>query len=80
MAEIDQDSRIIVCQDGDRLAGLLIDQITQVTSIQENQIEPPPATFSGRDRALLDGVGRVQENVLILLNLSSVLTVDNSGF
>lgn len=80
VAEIDEDSRIIVCQDGDRLAGLLIDQITQVTSIQEKQIEPPPATFSGRDRALLDGVGRVQEKVLILLNLSSVLTIDNSGF
>lgn len=80
VAEIDEESRIIVCQDGDRLAGLLIDRITQVTSIREEQIEPPPATFSGRDRAMLDGVGRVQENVLILLNLSSVLTVDNSGF
>lgn len=76
---IDSDSRIIVCQDGDRLAGLLIDRITQVTSIQEEGIEPPPAIFSGRDRALLDGVGRVQGSVLILLNIANVLTVDSNG-
>lgn len=78
-ATIDQDSRIIVCQEGDRLAGLLIDRITQVTSIQEEGIEPPPAIFSGRDRALLDGVGRVQGNVLILLNIANVLSIDSNG-
>jgi purine-binding chemotaxis protein CheW len=79
VATIDHDSRIIVCQEGDRLAGLLIDRITQVTSIQEEGIEPPPAIFSGRERALLDGVGRVQGNALILLNLSNVLTIDSNG-
>jgi purine-binding chemotaxis protein CheW len=79
VATIDQDSRIIVCQEGDRLAGLLIDRITQVTSIQDEEIEPPPAIFSGRDRALLDGVGRVQGNVLILLNIVNVLTIDSNG-
>jgi purine-binding chemotaxis protein CheW len=79
VATIDHDSRIIVCQEGDRLAGLLIDRITQVTSIQEEGIEPPPAIFSGRDRAMLDGVGRVQGNVLILLNITNVLTIDSNG-
>jgi purine-binding chemotaxis protein CheW len=79
VATIDEDSRIIVCQEGDRLAGLLIDRITQVTSIQEEGIEPPPAIFSGRDRALLDGVGRVHGNVLILLNIANVLTIDSNG-
>lgn len=78
-ATIDEDSRIIVCQEGDRLAGLLIDRITQVTSILEEGIEPPPAIFSGRDRALLDGVGRVQGNVMILLNIANVLTIDSNG-
>lgn len=79
VATIDQDSRIIVCQEGERLAGLLIDRITQVTSIQDEGIEPPPAIFSGRDRALLDGVGRVEGNVLILLNIANVLTIDSNG-
>jgi purine-binding chemotaxis protein CheW len=79
VATVDENSRIIVCQEGDRLAGLLIDRITQVTTIQEDGIEPPPAIFSGRDRALLDGVGRVQGNVLILLNIANILTIDANG-
>lgn len=76
---IDSDSRIIVCQEGDRLAGLLIDRITQVTTIQDEGIEPPPAIFSGRERAMLEGVGRVQGNVLILLNIANVLMIDTNG-
>lgn len=76
---IDQNSRIIVCQEGERLAGLLIDRITQVTTIHEEGIESPPAIFTGRDRALLDGIGRVQGNALILLNLGNVLTIDING-
>jgi len=79
VTEIGSNSRIIVCQEGDRLAGLLIDRITQVTTIQEEKIEPTPTIFSGRDRALLDGVGRVQDKVLILLNLANVLTIDSNG-
>lgn len=78
-ATIDQESRIIVCQEGERLAGLLIDRITQVTSIQDERIEPPPAIFTGRDRALLDGVGRIDGSVLILLNIANVLTLDANG-
>lgn len=79
VATVDENSRIIVCQEGDLLAGLLIDRITQVTSIPEEGIEPPPAIFSGQDRALLDGVGRVQGKVLILLNIANVLTIDSNG-
>lgn len=77
---IDQEStRIIVCQKDDRSAGLLVDRITQVTSILDERIEPTPAIFSGRDLALLDGVGRTDGDVLILLNITNVLTLDVNG-
>lgn len=69
-------SRIIVCQSGDRTAGLLVDGITQVIRLPEEKIEAPPAVLSGLDRDMVDLVGRHQGKMLILLHLPSVLNAE----
>jgi purine-binding chemotaxis protein CheW len=74
--EIDSRSRIIVCEQGDRVAGFLVDNISQVVRFSTGEIEPPPAILSGLDRELVEGVGRVQGKMIILLDLPSVLDVE----
>jgi purine-binding chemotaxis protein CheW len=74
--EISPTSRIIVCQQGGKSAGLLVDSITQVVRIPEHAIEPPPAVLSGLDRDLVDAVGRHEERMLILLDLSCVMNAE----
>jgi len=74
--ETDTRSRIVVCEQGDRVAGLLVDNITQVVRFSTGEIEPPPAILSGLDRELVEGVGRVQGKMIILLDLPSVLDVE----
>ena len=66
-------TRIIVCQDGDRVAGLLVDSITQVVKIAKDGVEATPAHMAGIDRNLLLGIGRCQGRFLILLNLPNVI-------
>jgi purine-binding chemotaxis protein CheW len=68
-------SRIVVCREGDVMAGLLVDSIKQVIKLTGDKIEPPPAVLSGVDRSLVEGVGRYQGRMIILLNLASVLDV-----
>ena len=68
-------SRIVVCREGEVTAGLLVDSINQVIRLASDRIEPPPAILSGVDRNLVDGVGRYQGRMIILLNLVSVLDV-----
>lgn len=68
-------SRIVVCREGDVMAGLLVDSINQVIKLSDDKIEPPPAVLSGVDRSLVEGVGRHQGRMIILLNLASVLDV-----
>lgn len=68
-------SRIIVCREGEVVAGLLVDSISQVIRLAADRIEPPPAVLSGVDRNLVEGVGRYQGRMIILLNLASVLDV-----
>jgi purine-binding chemotaxis protein CheW len=73
---LDSRSRIIVCEYKDRIAGLLVDNITQVVMFSTADIEPPPAILSGLDRELVEGVGRIQKKMVILLDLPSVLDIE----
>lgn len=69
-------ARIVVCRAGEVLVGLLVDSIKQVIKLDADRIEPPPAVLAGIDRQLVDGVGRYQGRMIILLNLASVLDID----
>jgi len=71
--DINQQSRIIVCQHEEGLVGLLVDSIAQVVRLNERKIEPPPAMLSGLDREFVSGIGRFQGRMLILLQLHNVL-------
>ena len=69
-------TRIIVCQHDGKMAGFLVDSINQVVNIPQSQIEPPPTVLSGLDRDFVEGVGRVDGRMLILLHLSNVINAE----
>jgi len=69
-------ARIIVCQAGERIAGFLVDSINQVVNIPLSRIEPPPTVLSGVDRDFVEGVGRVDGRMLILLHLTHVMNAE----
>ncbi len=74
--EISEVSRIIVCQVQDRIVGLLVDHISQVVQLSRQTIEPPPAVLTGIDREMVEGVGRHQGRMMILLQLPSVINTE----
>lgn len=69
-------ARIIVCQKDGKMAGFLVDSINQVVNIPLNRIEPPPTVLSGLDRDFVEGVGRIDGRMLILLHLSNVINAE----
>lgn len=75
-AQIGLNSRIVVCQQEDRQVGLLVDRINQVVRMAQEEIEPPPANLSGIRRDLVEGVGRHQQKIVILLNLENVMNAE----
>jgi purine-binding chemotaxis protein CheW len=74
--ELTPSTRIVVCQKDGKSAGLLVDRINQVANIPLKNIEPPPAVLSGLDRDFVEGVGRVDGRMLILLHLSHVINAE----
>lgn len=69
-------TRIIVCQLHEKIAGFMVDRINHVVNIPRHHIEPPPTVLSGLDRDFVEGVGRVDGRMLILLHLSNVINAE----
>ena len=64
---------IIVVDVGGRSVGLLVDTVKEVMDIAENQIEDPPHFGAGVDTAFVRGLGKVGDQVKILLDIDRVL-------
>jgi len=74
-AEPGTDARIVVVTRGEELAGLVVDAITQVIRVPAERIEPPPQTIGEADAEYLRGVVRLDERLVILLDLARVLEI-----
>jgi purine-binding chemotaxis protein CheW len=71
----DYDDRtcIIVVKVNDRAIGLVVDKVNEVADISQGQIEPPPKTRLEREGGYLQGLGKLGEEVKILLDVDALL-------
>lgn len=69
------DSRIIVIDSDGKRVGIIVDSVSEVLLLPSSSVEPPPDIIGGVDSDFIDGVGKLGDRLLILLNLGKVLTV-----
>ncbi len=69
---------IIVVDSDQGLAGLLVDSIQGVVALKADQIEPRPQLQDQASLTFVVGMGKVDKNVLVLVDVSRVLL--NAGF
>jgi len=73
-AERTDESRIIIVEVEDRMVGLTVDSVTEVIRLMQNQIQDAPTQVAGGKTDLIMGVGKIEERMLIILNLDKILT------
>ncbi|MDH4321352.1 MAG: chemotaxis protein CheW [Desulfobulbaceae bacterium] len=78
LPERDYDERtcIIVVDINSTAVGLVVDQVNEVADIPEKDVEPPPRTTKGASSRYLKGMGKVGDEVRILLNVEKLLYDD----
>ncbi|HCJ66144.1 MAG TPA: chemotaxis protein CheW [Elusimicrobia bacterium] len=54
--------------------GLIVDSVTEVLRVNKEMVEPIPPTISYIDMQYLNGVVKLENRLIILLDLSKVLT------
>ena len=68
-----EETCVIVVDVGEAM-GIIVDTVCEVHDIQSDQIEPPPDIGAGDAHEFVLGMGKVGDEVKILLNIDQVLT------
>jgi len=72
-----EDSWILILDIEGRITGFIVDSVTEVLKIQESTIEPPPdIIIAGLENQYIRGVCEIDEKLLILLDFSCILLVE----
>lgn len=69
----DNDTRIGVMDLQGQVVGFVVDAVREVLRINESTVEPPPAVVSGIGSEYMRGVGKLDDRLLILLDLDKLL-------
>jgi len=75
LEERDYDERtcIIVVNIESTEVGLVVDEVSEVADIPEENVEPAPKTSKNNDDNYIEGMGKINNEVKILLNIYKLL-------
>lgn len=73
-AERTDESRIIIVEVEEQMVGLIVDSVREVISLDNKQIQEAPNQVAGGKTDLITGVGKVDDRMLIILDLDRILT------
>ena len=71
--EYTEDTRIIVVEFNGQTVGIIVDGVTEVVRLAASSIEPPPNN-SVLDARYIQGVGKMNNRLLILLDADQIFT------
>jgi len=72
--ELTDETCIVVACLGEVEMGLIVDRVSEVLDISDEQIEETPSFGAGVNTEFILGVGKTDEKVIVLLDLSKILS------
>ncbi len=75
VAERSDENRIVVMDIGGQDIGMVVDAVTEVLRIPGDSVEPASAVVTSADSDYLMGIVKLDSKLIILLNLSKVLSI-----
>jgi len=69
----DKDSRIVVVEKDNRSIGLIVDKVNEVSRISKSITEAPPVMISGMNAEYFTSIAKLENDLLILLDLDKVM-------
>ncbi len=73
-AEHTKNTRIVVTEVGPTRVGMVVDSVSEVLRLATDQIEPAPEMITGVDTEYIRGVGKIEDRLIILLDLARIIS------
>jgi purine-binding chemotaxis protein CheW len=70
---------VIILNIGKKVVGVVVDQVSDVVALEAKNIQPPPNFSDVVDAAFIQGIGQVDERMLILTDIEKLLTASEMG-
>ena len=70
----DERTCIIIVEYEQMMVGLIVDEVSEVMDIPDEQVSDPPKTFKGNKGRYIQGLGRVGEEVKMILEIWTLLS------
>jgi purine-binding chemotaxis protein CheW len=74
-----EQNRIIVVEIRKRVLGFIVDRVHEVLRISSSIVEPAPAMVCSIDSDFIAGVGKLDDRLLILLDLAKLFDAEGVG-
>jgi len=74
-----RDTRIIVVEMDGVTVGMVVDAVNEVLRVPDENIEPPSPMVTTVDSSFITGIAKVDERLIILLDLAKVLTIQEQA-
>lgn len=72
-----KETRIIIVELDISTVGFIVDAVTEVSSIAKSTIDPAPPTAVGINKEYIQGVGKLGDKLMIILDLGKVLSSES---
>src|SRR5579875_1688869 len=69
-----KNTRIVVTEIGTKRVGMVVDSVSEVLRLALDQIEPAPEMITGVDTEYIRGVGKIEDRLIILLDLAKIIS------
>ncbi|PIE23081.1 MAG: chemotaxis protein CheW [Planctomycetota bacterium] len=78
--EYDDRTCVVVVQQQGHVVGLVVDTVAEVNTIPEENIAPPPRSGRGGSDRFFEGLGKIDEQIKILLDVERLLESEREAF
>jgi len=75
---VSDETRIMVVNVRGKTIGIIVDAVNEVLRIEKSRISPPPPTVAGLGREYLTGLIKLENRLLILLDIDKILDDDET--
>ena len=66
----------VVIKGAQKLLGVVVDMVSEVVTVADEQIEPPPEYGTSTEHNSILGIGKIKDRVVIILDIDEVFICD----
>lgn len=73
---INENDKIVIVKTNDLTAGIIVDGVSEVVRLPRNMVESSPSLVENIEADYIQGVGKLDERLLVLLDINIILQLD----